>query len=154
MRLSGTFKITPSKETERKGRRGICLACVLVRSGDRMLMNVLVNILINQSSDGQRNLHDLNVSGDKDDIATSFRPTHSTNEGSIQRIGKHLFKKSLEVRCNFWKRSMVNKLDGYERESAADKKRRKTTSTNVSEGSTFLIKVGKDDIYLTIWYQQ
>ncbi|XP_035793714.1 THO complex subunit 5 homolog isoform X2 [Anopheles albimanus] len=43
---------------------------------------------------------------------------------------------------------MVNKLDGYERESAADKKRRKTTSTNVSEGSTFLIKVGKDDIYL------
>uniref|UniRef100_A0A2M4BFD1 Putative tho complex subunit 5 n=1 Tax=Anopheles marajoara TaxID=58244 RepID=A0A2M4BFD1_9DIPT len=42
---------------------------------------------------------------------------------------------------------MVNKLDGFERETAGDKKRRKTT-THLSEGSVSLFKVGKDDVYL------
>uniref|UniRef100_A0A2M4CS99 Putative agap004746-pa-like protein n=1 Tax=Anopheles darlingi TaxID=43151 RepID=A0A2M4CS99_ANODA len=43
---------------------------------------------------------------------------------------------------------MVSKSEGMERETAADKKRRKTTSTNLSEASACLIKVSKDDVYL------
>ncbi|XP_050092714.1 THO complex subunit 5 homolog isoform X1 [Anopheles aquasalis] len=43
---------------------------------------------------------------------------------------------------------MVNKIDGFERETAADKKRRKTTSTDLSEGSASLVTVGKDDVYM------